>query len=81
MQKRSAFVGVMAVTASLVSAGIGCSALGRASFQNPIVHLRNVQVRGIGLNGGSLDVQSKLGVGTTFTISLPAINNDGEPRA
>jgi len=50
------FVGVMAVTASLVSAGVGCSALGRASFQNPIVHLRNVQVRGIGLNGGSLDV-------------------------
>ena len=32
-------------------------------------------------HGGSLDVQSKLGVGTTFTISLPAINNDGEPRA
>jgi LEA14-like dessication related protein len=49
-------VGVMAVTASLVSAGVGCSALGRASFQNPIVNLRNVQVRGIGLNGGSLDV-------------------------
>jgi two-component system NtrC family sensor kinase len=32
-------------------------------------------------HGGSLDVQSTLGVGTTFTISLPAINNDGEPQA
>jgi len=32
-------------------------------------------------HGGSLDVQSTLGVGTTFTISLPAINKDGEPRA
>jgi two-component system NtrC family sensor kinase len=32
-------------------------------------------------HGGSLDVQSTLDVGTTFTISLPAINNDGEPQA
>jgi len=30
---------------------------------------------------GSLDVQSTPGVGTTFTISLPAISNDGEPQA
>jgi two-component system NtrC family sensor kinase len=32
-------------------------------------------------HGGSLDVQSTLGVGTTFTISLPAMSNDGEPQA
>jgi two-component system NtrC family sensor kinase len=32
-------------------------------------------------HGGSLDVQSTVGAGTTFTISLPAINNDGEPQA
>jgi two-component system NtrC family sensor kinase len=30
-------------------------------------------------HGGSLDVQSTIGVGTTFTITLPAINQDGEP--
>ena len=29
-------------------------------------------------HGGSLDVQSTPAIGTTFTISLPAINNDGE---
>jgi signal transduction histidine kinase len=29
-------------------------------------------------HGGSLDVQSTVGVGTTFTISLPAISDDGE---
>jgi two-component system, NtrC family, sensor kinase len=32
-------------------------------------------------HGGSLEVQSTVGAGTTFTISLPAINNDGEPQA
>jgi two-component system, NtrC family, sensor kinase len=31
-------------------------------------------------HGGSLDVQSTVGVGTTFTISFPIINNDGEPQ-
>jgi LEA14-like dessication related protein len=45
----------MAVSAMVL--GAGCSALGRASFQNPIVHLRSVAVRGLGLTGGSLDVK------------------------
>src|SRR3954463_16399403 len=45
---------VMVAGATLVA---GCSTLGKAAFQNPIVHLRNVAVRGIGLQGGTLDVQ------------------------
>jgi len=31
-------------------------------------------------HGGSLDVQSTPGTGTTFTISLPVINSDGESQ-
>ena len=29
-------------------------------------------------HGGSLDVQSKPAIGTTFSISLPAMTNDGD---
>jgi LEA14-like dessication related protein len=47
---------VMSVTTALATAAVGCSSLGRAAFQSPIVHLRDVRVRGIGLTGGSLDV-------------------------
>jgi LEA14-like dessication related protein len=47
---------VMSVTTALATAAVGCSTIGRAAFQNPVVHLRDVRVRGIGLNGGSLDV-------------------------
>jgi signal transduction histidine kinase len=32
-------------------------------------------------HGGSLDVQSTVGVGTTFTISLPAANQNGDSPA
>ena len=38
------------------SAVAGCSMLGRASFEEPVVHLRDVKVRGVGLTGGNLDV-------------------------
>ena len=47
----------VAVAASAVlAAGVGCSALGRAAFEQPVVHLKDVRVRGVGLTGGSLDV-------------------------
>src|SRR3954452_15231224 len=45
------------VAASAVLGGAACSTLGRAAFQNPVVNLRGVSVRGVGLTGGTLDVQ------------------------
>ena len=38
-------------------AAVGCSALGRAAFQNPVVNLRNVRLLGLGTQGGNLEVQ------------------------
>ena len=34
----------------------GCATLARQAFQNPIVNLRDVNVRSLGLSGGNLDV-------------------------
>ena len=34
----------------------GCASLSRQAFQNPVVELKDVRVKGIGLQGGSLDV-------------------------
>ncbi len=46
---------VAAAAAGLAIAG--CSMLGRAAFKSPVVQLRDVRVRALGLTGGSLDVQ------------------------
>src|SRR5947208_167158 len=43
--------------AAAVMAIAGCSALGKQAFQQPIVHLQDVRVNGLGLNGGNLDVK------------------------
>lgn len=40
----------------LVGATTGCARLARSAFQNPTVELKDVVVKGIGLQGGSLDV-------------------------
>jgi len=39
-----------------IVASASCASLARQAFQNPTVELRDVVVRGIGLQGGSLDV-------------------------
>lgn len=44
-----------AAAAMMVSAG--CSMLGNAAFQQPVVNLRDVSVQGVGLTGGQLAVK------------------------
>ncbi|MFA6130564.1 MAG: LEA type 2 family protein [Candidatus Omnitrophota bacterium] len=51
--RRFAFAAAAAV---LALGAAGCSRLARSSFQNPIVELKDVMVKGVGLQGGSLDV-------------------------
>ena len=46
----SAATAAIAITA-------GCSTLGKAAFQQPIVNLRDVAVQGVGLTGGQLAVR------------------------
>lgn len=43
------------VVGALMALG-GCATLARQAFQNPVVNLQNVNVRGLGLSGGQLDV-------------------------
>lgn len=44
------------MAAALLAATAGCAALGRATFAEPMVELRDVQVVGLGIDGGNLDV-------------------------
>lgn len=37
-------------------AAAGCASMGKSVFKEPVVTLRNVQLNGLGLTGGSLDV-------------------------
>ena len=48
---------LLALTAAVsLLAAVGCSRFSRSAFQNPVVELKDVQVKGIGTQGGSLDV-------------------------
>jgi LEA14-like dessication related protein len=46
-------VAFLAATAFVAS---GCAALGRATFKEPVVTLREVAITGLGLSGGNVDV-------------------------
>ncbi|MEP6779445.1 MAG: LEA type 2 family protein [Gemmatimonadaceae bacterium] len=48
---RRVALGLFAVVA------VGCAALGRATFAEPVVRLKDVAITGLGLQGGSLDVR------------------------
>jgi LEA14-like dessication related protein len=46
----------VALIAAVVLVSSSCAGLGKGGFQDPVVTFKNVQVGGIGLTGGSLDV-------------------------
>jgi LEA14-like dessication related protein len=45
-----------AIVVTLVAALSACSALGNKVFKEPVVTFKNVQLNGVGLTGGTLDV-------------------------
>jgi LEA14-like dessication related protein len=51
---RRTLVGLVAAAALAGTAA--CASLGRNVFREPVVNFRNVEVKGLGLSGGSLDV-------------------------
>jgi LEA14-like dessication related protein len=51
---RRMMLGAATVAIAMVA---GCSALGKHVFQQPVVHLQDVKVNGVGLTGGNLDVK------------------------
>lgn len=44
------------VAAASVVAAAGCASLGRGAFKEPVVELRNFNITGLGLTGGTVDV-------------------------
>jgi LEA14-like dessication related protein len=44
------------ITALLTATALGCATLGLGAFKEPVVTLKNVSVRELGLTGGSLDI-------------------------
>ena len=47
----------MAMIAMVTLTGVaGCKTLARQAFANPVVEVKDVQIKGVGLQGGSLDL-------------------------
>ena len=65
--RKLAFLALSAVTLGGTAA---CSTLARQTFAEPVVTLRDVQIRGLGLTGGSIDV--RLGVYNPNNFRLDA---------
>jgi LEA14-like dessication related protein len=66
---------VMAVAAAVtIVVGTGCAALGKAAFEEPVVHLRSVAVRGLGITGGSLDVKLSVYNPNHFRLDATRLN-------
>lgn len=62
-----------ALLAGLTVLLAGCAALGRATFQEPVVTLRSVSVTGISLTGGALDVELQVANPNRFALDAPGL--------
>lgn len=51
MRKAAVFV-----AAAVIAASAGCKSLGRGGFEEPVVTFQGVKINGLGLTGGSLDI-------------------------
>jgi two-component system NtrC family sensor kinase len=79
------------VVVEVIDNGVGIEADNLTKIFEPFFTTKEVgKGTGLGLavcygilteHGGSLDVQSTQGVGTTFTITLPAISQNEEQKA
>jgi LEA14-like dessication related protein len=68
--------------AAAVTLFSGCAALGRASFKEPVVSLREVAITGLGLSGGNVDVVLSIynpngfnldALGMTYQVDIDSI--------
>ena len=48
------------VAALVLVGGAACATLGRATFKEPIVHFQNARITGIGVTGGTVEVDLSL---------------------
>lgn len=48
---------MLSAASAAIAITAGCSTLGRAAFQQPVVNLKDVAVQGVGLTGGQLAVK------------------------
>lgn len=56
MRRAVGMRGAVLALAVAAAGGSACASLGRSVFNEPVVTFKNVQINGLGLDGGSLDV-------------------------
>ncbi|MBU6367191.1 MAG: LEA type 2 family protein [Gemmatimonadetes bacterium] len=63
----------VAVTAIVTGLLVGCAALGRATFQEPVVSLRSVAVTGLSFTGGAMEVELQVANPNRFALDAPGL--------
>lgn len=48
---------IVAAGLTLVGGAVGCATLGRAVFKEPVVNFRSIRLNGLGITGGSMDLE------------------------